>query len=123
MRRLLILVGVTVVVASTLTHAGAQRRTGDQAVRLARTAFEKSVEVRLADRRSKCLSAVGSPAFCDCLNGSLPLAVEFQRYIAVTTTSGADSGSVQAQPNDQKTADFILASRDQCVAKAFAAAK
>ena len=40
----------------------------------------KSVEAILSDRRARCMRAIGNQAFCDCLNGDLPLAVDFQRY-------------------------------------------
>jgi hypothetical protein len=115
-RLLLIIIGVAVG-GSTFTHTAAQ--TGDQAVRLARRAFEKSVEVRMADRRFKCMSAIGSPAFCDCLNAYLPLAVDFQTYIAVTTVGAHD----QEASDDKKLTDLILSSRDMCVAKVFATPK
>ena len=116
MKRLLLVIVVAAIGGSTFTHTAAQ--TGDQAVRLARSAFEKSVEVRMADRRSRCMSAIGSPAFCDCLNAYLPLAVDFQTYIAVTTAS-ADN----RQSSDDKLTDQILSLRDMCVAKVFATTK
>jgi hypothetical protein len=94
-----ILVGMTVM-ASTATQASAQRKTGDDARRVSRRAFEISVDVRLADRRSKCMNAIGSPAFCDCLNGYLPLSVDFQRYITVTSTARTVSGDVQLLPDE-----------------------
>jgi hypothetical protein len=106
-----------VVVAITLTHAAPQRHTGDLATSMAGRTFAKSVEARIADRRSKCMSAIGSPAFCDCLNGHLPLAADFQRYITVTTTSSANE---QLGADDKRISDLILVSRDECVAKVFA---
>jgi hypothetical protein len=54
-------------------------------------------------------------AFCDCLNGSLPLAIDFLRYIRVTTAMSVPSPSA----DDRKLADLILAVRDQCVAAVF----
>jgi hypothetical protein len=117
--RLIILVG-TIVGPVTLIHAAEQRNTGDRAAMVARRTFEKSVEVRMAYRRSQCMNAVGSSVFCDCLNGSLPLAADFQRYIAVTTGSSANE---QLSPDEKKMADLILATRDQCVAKVFGNAR
>jgi hypothetical protein len=111
-------VGLVIVV--TLTPTDAQRKTGDRAVRIARATFEKSVEERLAARRTKCMNAIGSPAFCDCLNGSLPLTVEFQHYIAVTT---AGSDSPQLLVTDPKIASAIRATRNQCVSAVFAPEK
>jgi hypothetical protein len=121
MRRLhlIILVG-TIAGVVTLIHAAEQHRTGDQAARVARRTYEKSVEVRLAHRRSQCMEAVGSSAFCNCLNASLPLAADFQRYVAVTTGSSANE---QLSPDEKRTAGLILAARDQCVAKVFGNAR
>jgi hypothetical protein len=65
------------------------------------------------------MSAIGSPAFCDCLNAYLPLAVDFQTYIAVTTAGAHD----QKSSDNKKLTDLILSSRDICVAKVFATAK
>jgi hypothetical protein len=113
------LVGVTVV---TSTPTWAQRRnvphgrTGDQAVEVARKGFEASVEARVVDRRAKCMNAFGSSTFCNCLSAALPLEVDFQRYIAVTTT---DNDAVRRSDPDQQIADVILATRDRCVAAAF----
>jgi hypothetical protein len=112
---LLILFTVTVLVTSPL----AQYRTGDPSARVAQKTLEKSVETRLADRRGKCMSAIGSPAFCDCLNGALPLEADFQRYITVTTSST----SGQLSPDDKKIASIILATRDECVARVFSSQK
>jgi hypothetical protein len=93
---------------------GAQA-TGDQAARLARATHETTVAVIMADRRSRCMDAIGSGVFCDCLNGALPLATDFLRYIRVTTATSVASLS----PDDRKFADVIFAVRDQCVAAAF----
>ena len=116
MRRLLWIILFGSTIAATLTSASPQQKTGDQAVRIARRTFEKSVEVKMAARRSQCMSAIGSPAFCDCLNAFLPLAADFQRYISTTTTSDPNE---QLSPDDKKMADLIIATRDECVAKVF----
>jgi|HubBroStandDraft_6_1064221.scaffolds.fasta_scaffold1104511_1 hypothetical protein len=125
MKRILlaILLGV-MVLPSTLTHA-AQRptKTGERAAKLARTALQTSVETIMADRRNKCMNAIGSPAFCDCLNGYLPMAADFQKYIVVTTTSRAEFGYEQLTRDDKEIADLIILTRDQCVAKVFATPK
>ena len=97
---------------------GAQT-TGDQASRLARATHETTVEVIMANRRSGCMNAIGSGAFCDCLNGALPLATDFLQYIRVTTAKSVASLSA----DDRKLAEVVLAVRDQCVAAVFSAAK
>ena len=93
---------------------GAQA-TGDQAGRLARATHQTTVEVIMADRRAGCMNAIGSGAFCDCLNGSLPLATDFLQYIRVTTVKSVASLSAE----DRKLTDVILAVRDRCVAAVF----
>jgi hypothetical protein len=112
---LAILGSVIVVLASTLTYAGAQRKTGDGTVRLARATLRATVEAIMIDRRSKCMNAIGSQSFCDCLNGSLPLAADFQTYIRITTATS----DAQLTPADRQIADAILVARDRCVATVF----
>jgi hypothetical protein len=66
------------------------------------------------------MNAIGSADFCNCLGTSLPLEVDFQRYIAVTTSSVTAS---QLPPQQTEVTARIIATRDACVAKVFAAAK
>lgn len=96
------------------------QQTGAWAARIGRNAFEASVRLRLADRQSKCMNAIGSADFCSCLGGSLPLEVDFQRYIAVTTSEAA---ARQLPPEETGVAARIIATRDACVARVFAASK
>jgi hypothetical protein len=122
MKRLLcgILVAVAAVVASALTHAAVRQHTGELAQRVARTALEKSVSVRLEDRRSKCMSVIGSTPFCNCLNADLPLDVSFQKYITVTIAVGTPAHYDQLSADDKKIAPRIVSARDRCVAEVFA---
>src|SRR5262249_43031193 len=65
-----------------------------------RKTYEKSVQVRLADRRAMCMNAVGSSAaFRNCLNGSLPITVDFQRYIAIATARNEPEDRNACEPN------------------------
>lgn len=100
-------------------HMHGAQTTGDQARRLARATHETTVEVIMADRRIRCMNAVGSGAFCDCLNGALPLATDFLQYIRITTAQS----EVSLSADDRKLAEVVLAVRDQCVAAVFPTAK
>jgi hypothetical protein len=112
LRSLLVVVFVSAMAVATT----AQWRTGDQQSRLGELTHAKSVEVILADRRTKCLGAIGSEPFCNCLNAGLPLTVDFQQYIAITTRS---SGNEDLSPDDKRIADVVVATRDYCVEKVF----
>ncbi len=114
---LAILVGVPVL-ASTMSLAA--QHTGGRATSLAREACEKSVELIVVDRHSKCMSAIGSPAFCTCLSSDLPIKADFQTYIRVTTTSREEYGYERLAPEDKRTVDHVIATRDYCVAQVFA---
>jgi hypothetical protein len=117
-RRLLALVGAIVVLGAVPRVMTQQ--TGARAARIGQNAFEESVRIRLADRQSKCMNAIGSADFCSCLGTSLPLEVDFQRYIAVTTSVATVS---QLSAEENGLAARIIATRDACVAKVFAASK
>ena len=98
-----------------LAPQSAMSQTGARDTAVARRTNELSVRARVADRRTKCMLAFGSPQFCDCLN-SLPLEVTFQRYVTVTT----DTRSPATLPrNERRIADAVIATRDLCVARVF----
>ena len=105
--------GVIVILASPR----AQRKTGDDTVRLAQATRQAAADGIMMDRRLMCMKAIGSAAFCDCINGALPLAVDFQRYIRITTTTG------ELASTDRQVADVVLATRDRCVATVFSGRK
>ena len=71
--------GFTVAVMLMFADATGARQTGSRDASVGRAAFETSVRARVSDRRAKCMNAIGHSAFCDCLSGSLPLDVDFQR--------------------------------------------
>ena len=110
-----ILGGVILILASTLTDADSQWKTGDDTVGLAQATLRATIEAIMADRQSKCMTVIGSRRFCDCLNGSLPLAADFQTYIRITIATGVG----QLAPADRRVADLVLATRDRCVAAVF----
>ena len=125
MKRIPLAILVGVVLVSTMSQAAQHtgEHTGERAMSLARATFEKSVEMIVADRHSKCMSAIGSPAFCTCLSSRLPIKADFhdfQTYIRVTTTSREEYGYERLAPEDMRTVDRIIATRGYCVAKVFA---
>src|SRR5688572_2057219 len=84
--RLLGLVSVALAVASV--SGTAQRTTGDQSSRMARTAHELSVEARLGARKRQCVSALGNAAFCDCLPSEDVAEIDLPRLPANSATVG-----------------------------------
>jgi hypothetical protein len=103
-----LIIGASLAVIASVSAVVAQQ-TGDQSGRVARGAFEQSIELRVAARRTQRLAAFGGRVFCDCLSAALPTDVDFQRYITVMTNPAVQSASEQA----------IRAARDKCVASAF----
>ena len=114
----LILVVSLAAVASS-SAAPAAQRTGAVASKIAEKTFEASVRARVDARRAECMSAIGNLTFCHCIAGDLPLDVDFQRYIAVTTSVVNHAYSDQLSPDDKSIALRILSTRDRCVAAAF----
>ena len=120
-RRSLLAVFVGLAVLTSIP-AHAQRRnatghlTGARAKEVARKTFEASVDGRVTDRRDRCIAAFGNRVFCDCLSAALPLDMDFQRYITVTTVN---RDTVRPSASNQQLRDVVLAIRDQCVAAAF----
>ena len=120
MKRIPLAILVGVVLVSTMSQA--VQHTGERSTSLSRAVFEKSVELIVADRHSKCMSAIGSPAFCTCLSSRLPIKADFhdfQTYIRVTTTSREEYGYERLAPKDKRTVDHVIATRDYCVAQVF----
>jgi hypothetical protein len=114
---LVVFVGLMVITSTTQAQRRNPRHlTGVRAADVARKTFEASVEARVIDRRAKCTTAFGNRVFCDCLSAALPLDVDFQRYIAVTT---ADRATNRPPDPEQRLRDVVLAVRDRCAAAAF----
>jgi hypothetical protein len=108
---------ILVVAAGATAPSVAAQYTGRLGTVIGQRAFEASMRGRLDYRRSRCMNAIGSAVFCDCLNGALPLDIDFQQYITVTTADRPD----QLPTIDQRLTDAIIATRDMCVARVFTA--
>jgi hypothetical protein len=116
----IILIAAAVLAAPILAPAASRQTTGRPAERLARDVFEKSVRARLDDRRSRCMSAIGSADFCDCLNADLPWDVDFRKYIILTTTAATGAEADQLLTDEKRISPRVISTRDRCVAKVFA---
>ena len=115
-RRAYAILAIGIATAVVMGPRAAAPQTGARDTAVARKAFVISGQVRIADRRSKCMRAIGSQEFCDCLS-TLPLNVDFERYIRIATN---ELGALSDE--DRALADPVLATRDRCVT-AFTKAK
>jgi hypothetical protein len=113
----ILLTFVTVVSANASLPGDTGQHTGERATRLSRALFTKSVELILADRRSRCMNAFGSAAFCGCLNERLPVETDFDEYIIVATTPKNDLDYDRMTTKNRQTVDQVLETRDYCVAR------
>jgi hypothetical protein len=104
-----VLAAAVMVICADSTGA---RQTGDRETAVAKAAFEASVRVRVRDRRTKCMNVIGHAAFCDCVSGSLPLDVDFQRYVAVALER-------EQSQDETRVVNAVLSTRNSCVASVF----
>lgn len=70
-------------------------------------------------KTEQCLKAVGRDNFCNCIGENLPAAVSFEQYIHTTITSKEEIGYSTMLPEQQKTVDQILETREKCIEKGF----
>ena len=67
----------------------------------------------------KCMMAVGSQPFCDCLRDQLPVGASFENYISITTQSKDELGYAKLDQEWKGVVDTTLKVRESCVAKSF----
>lgn len=70
-------------------------------------------------KSDQCLQAVGREKFCTCIGDNLPVAVSFEQYIHTMVTSKQELGYSSMPPEQKKTVDAILETREKCVEKGF----
>ena len=88
----------------------------DQASR----AFEKrnlSIEQISADFRFRCLRAIGSTAFCDCLVEKRPYVLRFEQYVGISSRTRSELNYDTLNDNGREIVDKVFAVRDECVAE------
>lgn len=74
-------------------------------------------------KRLKCMMAVGSAPFCNCLTDETPFGASFDNYIAITTKSKEELGYASLDSEWKVVVDKTLIARDACVAKVFRASR
>jgi hypothetical protein len=110
------LLGILVSIAGAVpVFSNASQHTGAQSARVARRASVMTVEGLMAVRRTQCMNSFGHAAFCDCINGYLPMAVDFRTYVSVTTAS-AEPRSPTGTAETQRLLELVRTIRDHCVA-------
>lgn len=67
----------------------------------------------------QCMKAVGREKFCDCIGKNLPAAVSFEKYVHTMVTAKEELGYGTMPPEQQKTVNDILRTREKCVEKGF----
>jgi hypothetical protein len=70
-------------------------------------------------KRLKCMMAVGTEPFCDCLAQNTPVGASFEDYITITTTSKDDLKYSTLDQETKGLVDNTLKAREACVVKAF----
>ena len=70
-------------------------------------------------KSDQCLKAVGRDKFCSCIGENLPAGVSFEQYIHTLVTSKEELGYNAMPPEQKKTVDATLETREKCVEKGF----
>ena len=70
-------------------------------------------------KSDQCLKAVGRDKFCSCIGENLPATVSFEQYIHTMVTSKEELGYSAMLPEQKKTVDATLETREKCVEKGF----
>ena len=92
------------------TENFADLQEGLQALQLMAKSFARK-------RKNNCLKAFGNEQFCNCLNGKLPMAIDFIEYIQLITSTKDKMGYKSLSTKDKEIVDKVLKVRDQCVEK------
>jgi hypothetical protein len=71
-------------------------------------------------RRTDCLKAFGSEAFCSCIGDKLAVAWSFSDYIAITTRAKEANGYDKLESELKVAYDKVGPIRDECVAASVA---
>jgi hypothetical protein len=67
----------------------------------------------------KCMMAIGSAPFCDCLRQEIPVGANFEDYILATTNSKEDLRYAEQEREVKVLIDNTLAARETCVMSVF----
>lgn len=70
-------------------------------------------------KSDQCMKAVGRDKFCSCIGENLPASVSFEQYIHTLVTSKEELGYNAMPPDQKKTVDATLETREKCVEKGF----
>lgn len=112
MKHSTLLAALSVVLATALAH-GTSQQTGERSVRLAKEVYRLSVEARIMERQEQCLAAVAVQELCTCLSASLPLELNFVRYVALVSARPE-----QLKPGEIALQETAFAVRDRCISSA-----
>jgi hypothetical protein len=74
--------------------------------------FENKV---LRERKSQCMAAVASEAFCECLRQKLPWPLNFVGYVTIVTQTKEELKYNILSADDKKVVDVARKARDQCL--------
>ncbi len=99
----------------TTAALAARQVTGFVSSRVADQAAKAAASAQMSARGAECMSAVGSQPFCGCLNADLPLEVDFQKYIKITTSTVSPLYLERLTSDDRVVAPRVLSTRDRCV--------
>ena len=79
--------------------------------------MEKNINVMTRVRETKCQKAFGYKPFCECVMKELPIAWDFDAYIAITTKTKKENGYENMSKELKGAYDKVEGIRNSCVNK------
>jgi hypothetical protein len=77
--------------------------------------LKTAVETMGQERRSQCMAAVASEAFCECLGQKLPVVINFVDYVTIVVRTREELKYNTLSAEDKGVVDNTRKVRDQCV--------
>ena len=77
----------------------------------------KALQKASSEKKAHCLSAIGQEKFCTCIAEGLPAEVSFEQYVHTVITPKEGLGYDGLTPEQKKSVDQTLATRDKCAEK------
>lgn len=74
-----------------------------------------TMEENSRERRAECLKAFGHQEFCTCIFDKMPVAWNFQQYIAIATKTKTVNGYEALDDEYKQAYDMVRPIRDECV--------
>jgi hypothetical protein len=77
--------------------------------------LKAAAEAIAQEKKSQCMAAVASEAFCECLGQKLPFTISFVDYVAIVVRTKEELKYNTLSAEDKGVVDNTRQARDQCL--------